>query len=691
MKYLIGLILIILSGIGAYPGVIPAVVKIYDESEIKEYEEAGVIIERRRGDILLCYFPESDDDIIVIPNAGNPDREAESDTKTRGMDDDRAVKKTSAKGRRFIDPRGRINKPTLDEAVRFFNASDIQSGKGFESGYSGKGIVVGLCDIGFDPLHPTFLDDNGKSRVKRITHYKEYEGIRSVIEGDEAYKEWKTDTLEENHATHVAGILAGGGARSPYRGIAYDADIVASVCQLTDFGLLMGVEDIIDYAKEVGKPAVINLSMGNYTGAHDGTSLFSQYLDMCADDAIIVLSAGNAGNQTNTLSYKFEKSDKVEFRLGNSAWDQKKMYGITDIWNVTDRPVKVSIGIYDDENYRKVHEFESHLLRDWETVKYEWDPDNPVLPDLTLDGYLMLTGGIDPENGRYELAILYDYESSRLVGSGWAKDVVYVKIEGENGDEIDVFADGSYTRLMGVQGSPDPNSGMSISDLVCGHRVVSVGMYANRSSVPVNKLNSQGDITGFELKAEGREPLQTVIYSSYGTLRDGRQLPLTVAPGNRLVSSYSRPYRDVHPLESYYLDENGVPWIAMGGTSMASPYVAGYIATWLQAIPGLTPENVLEMIAKSNTHDIPDPENPRNINGYFNPVKALRFALENNGIDQIVDPSYVLLPDDLVDIFNLSGMKVYSGYAAGADSLQKGIYIIKTKFGVTKKVLPGLF
>ena len=166
--------------------------------------------------------------------------------------------------------------------------------------------MAGFCDVGFDPLHPTFLDKNGVSRVKRITQYIENKGLRIVVEGDEAYEEWGTDDSDNYHATHVGGIMAGNGAGSPYVGIARDADIVVSTSTLTDVGLLAGVEDIIDYAKEVGKPCVINLSMGNYIGAHDGTSLFSQYLDMCAEDAIIVLSSGNEGIQTQRKA-KFTK------------------------------------------------------------------------------------------------------------------------------------------------------------------------------------------------------------------------------------------------------------------------------------------------------------------------------------------------------------------------------------------------
>ena len=254
-------------GVGVtFANFLPTLIKIYDESEIDEYLEAGVKIERRRGDLLLCYFPDTEDDVVTIPNG----KKSESGEETQNLDsqgipsDSPQAKLLKSRGNNsFRLQKGKIITPALDKSTEIYNAGSIQSGEGFKTPFTGKGIVVGFCDIGFDPLHPTFLDANGHSRVKRITQYREREGIRKVIEGDEAYAEWITDSIDKNHATHVGGILAGGGANSPYKGIAYDSDIVVSLSTLTDFGLLMGVEDIIDYAKEVGKPSVINLSMGN--------------------------------------------------------------------------------------------------------------------------------------------------------------------------------------------------------------------------------------------------------------------------------------------------------------------------------------------------------------------------------------------------------------------------------------------
>lgn len=642
----------------------PQVIKVYDESEVKELQDAGVEILRRRGDILLCLVPTEGDNEVIIPN---------SMRKTRGYAKDK--------------PRHRyghgFNVPTLDIAKKYFNADHILTGNGFDQLYTGKGVVVGICDIGFDPLHPTFLDADGKSRVKRITQYKEREGIRIQLEGDDAYREWGTDDPDSYHATHVCGILAGNGAGSPYTGIALDADIVVSTSTLSDVGLLAGVEDIIDYAKEVGKPAVINLSMGNYIGAHDGSSLFSQYLDFCSEDAIIVLSAGNEGNRTNTLYYRFtDAKPEVSFRLGNSVnWMQTEMYGATDIWSGTDRPLSIRISIYDDETKSTVYSYPDLNLADYDSHTFTWNPERPDFPGAILDGYLTVYGGIDPENGRYQALLTYDFKSPTLLDRGWAKYVIRVDVAGTPGNDVDIFSDGSYTRLMGLEGNPAPNTSMSISDLACGFNVISVGMYGNRSAWQVNRPDTEysGEIT--ELST-GYGEAETVIHSSYGTLRDGRALPLTVAPGAPLVSSYSRFHAERHPEKPYLMLD--APWLSEPGTSMASPYVAGFIATWLEAIPSLSIDDAMRIIENSNRHDISDAFNPRNINGWFDPREALLFALRDNGVDCIEDGMINLRPDDNVEIFTTGGTIIYGGKYGTMPELDKGIYILTSKYGTSK-------
>lgn len=637
-----------------------AMVKVSSEEEIENLKSEGTEILRRRGDILLCLMPDPEDNVRERYGASR--------------------RSHSTRPPRFDS---KIT-PALDKATEFFNASYIQKGNGFEKPYSGKGVVVGICDIGFDPLHPTFLDSDGNSRVKRVTQYIEHENRRILLEGNDQYAEWGTDDADNYHATHVCGILAGGGAESPYAGIATDAEIVVSTSTLTDVGLLAGVEDIIDYAKEVGKPCVINLSMGNYVGAHDGTSLFSQYLDMCADDAIIVLSAGNEGNETNCIHYDFTSSSRpLQFRLGSRDWSQCRLDGMTDIWSGDDTPLSVGISIYDDQTKQFVYEYEPVSMTDYDSVTYNWsgydDPEVKSADEWSLDGCLTVYGGVDPENGRYQAAVVYEYDSSVMVeGKPWARYLVCVSVYGREGKDVDVYSDANHTRLMGMQGSPAPDSSMSFSDLACGHRVVSVGMYGNRAEAPYTDPMS-GDVV---MEPTGYKPGEIAIHSSYATLRDGRVMPLTVAPGATLMSAFSRPYHDAHPDKDCMLLD--APWIALGGTSMSSPYVAGYIATFLEADPALTAEDILYLISETNVSDVPDPSNPRHGAGWFDPVSIMRRIVSEGGVSRPSDPTSLLAPDDHVTLMTIDGKVLYSGLYSTLPAVSSGIHILHTPYGAVK-------
>lgn len=660
----------LLAGWGAAHAIadefLPMVIKVSDDEEVAELREAGAEILRRRGDILLCFMPQQAAEAYGAPGMHG----SRGPQKGRDRHPDR--------GKRY---REWGNVPALDMSVGHYGASGILTGDGFNRTFTGKGVVVGICDIGFDPLHPTFLDENGRSRVKRITQYKESEGLRLVLEGDSEYEEWETDDADEYHATHVAGIIGGGGAGSPYAGIARDADIVVSTSTLSDVGLLAGVEDIIDYAREAGKPAVINLSMGNYIGAHDGSSLFSQYLDLCAEDAVIVLSAGNEGNQRNTLQYTFPASGKpVSFRLGNRQWDQIEMYGQTDIWSGSDRPVTVRPGIYTDHDHRLIYQYPEVALADGEETTITWNPETPDIPGLPLDGNLRLQAEVNRENGRYHVGVTCDFSSPELVeGKTWAKYTIALEIAGQPGESVDVFADGSRIRLVGMADNPAPGAMMSISDLACGLNVVSVGMYGNRRTWPVSVMNEAGETLTIE-ENTGYEPRATVVHSSYGTLRDGRALPLTVAPGAPLVSAFNRRFLEKHPDDEPYLKLDA-PWIAMTGTSMSSPYVAGFIATWLEADPTLDSEEVIRLISETNITDTDNPEDPRNANGWFDPAAAMRKLIESGSVGSIADPWSMLRPTDEINIYTTDGRIVYSGTFGNMPDVDAGLYIVRTPLG----------
>ncbi len=50
--------------------------------------------------------------------------------------------------------------------------------------------------------------------------------------------------------------------------------IVVAIQSITD-----GIKYIYDYAESVGKPCVINMSLGYHIGPHDGTSTFDRICD----------------------------------------------------------------------------------------------------------------------------------------------------------------------------------------------------------------------------------------------------------------------------------------------------------------------------------------------------------------------------------------------------------------------------
>ena len=79
--------------------------------------------------------------------------------------------------------------------------------------------------------------------------------------------------------------------------------------------------------------------------------------------------------------------------------------------------------------------------------------------------------------------------------------------------------------------------------------------------------------------------------SSQGPTRDGRSKPDVAAPGTDILAA-----------NGFSLPEK--PWVAMTGTSMASPHVAGVVALMLSVRPNLTAAQI-EGILKATARPLP--------------------------------------------------------------------------------------
>jgi subtilisin family serine protease len=94
-------------------------------------------------------------------------------------------------------------------------------------------------------------------------------------------------------------------------------------------------------------------------------------------------------------------------------------------------------------------------------------------------------------------------------------------------------------------------------------------------------------------------------FSSTGPTLDGRMKPDITAPGSVLASSLSSydTTLNTYRVKQTTLDNKTYYYGIMGGTSMSTPYVTGVLATWLQANPNLTPDEVKSIFQKTAIND----------------------------------------------------------------------------------------
>lgn len=607
-RFLLALLLVFpflaFAGEEEYP-YIPMLIEVSDENvdlAIADLEAQGVVIFNHRENILLA----------CVPN--------QSTRRVRSM---RGIDRVEISLPRI---------PLMNDAIKLQNADFIGKGTNLPIPYDGSGVVVGLCDNGFDAAHIQMLSDDGKTlRVKRMTVYDDYNALKYDYTTPEEILARRTDSADVWHATHVAGIMAGGGPQNDYRGLAPGADVVFSGSKLTDTAILAGCEDILEYARSVGKPCVINLSLGYFAGPRDGNSLFCRYLDMIAREAVVCVSTGNAGNSSNFLSYIVPPDQpEVRFRITGTDWIHYDIYGETQVWSSDSRPLSMSFGFY--HNPADVVEIiPDFSLADHASWSVSSDPESPDYNAVFaghFSGIIRADIGVDPRSDRFFVKFEYDCHTTEdspeglAAGKHWAKWNMYVGLKGEQGARIDASADGGESQLASFPGFPALGSELSVSDLCTGKYVIPVGMYNVRPSY----VNLLGETVNYRTNAE---PGDVSVFSSYSTLVDGRILPLTSAPGDIIISGASGATVDAGILDAGsladMLDYDGKTcyWGAQGGTSMSCPYVAGAIATWLQADPELSVEQVIDIVRNTNAEPVKNAGDPRWGLGVFSPYQGI--------------------------------------------------------------------
>lgn len=467
--------------------------------------------------------------------------------------------------------------------------------------YTGKGVVVGIVDNGFEYAHADFLkNDYTKTRVVRVWEQGATSGNAPEKYGYGAeyttlkdMKHARLDTYDTFHGTHVAGIAAGSDRSTNYYGVATEADIVlVSFITSQSTSVIDGIKYVFDYAESVGKPCVVNISLGTHLGPHDGTSDTDRALaELVGPGRIIVGAAGNEGTKAVHASKTFsEGNTTMKTMIGFDNDKAATKTARIDIWGDKDATLKVKPVVVNTNDGSIMAEL-SEVATDGEKNAELSFPEG-----CGVEGTVQMALQVSPSNDRPNvLAIcsatsIADNRRIGLVITGsegstvhmWNSDVTgYFLSEGKEGwtDGDDIY---TIAEIGGI--SPD---------------VITVGSYNTKDSYK----DLMGNVHNVDADKMGNVGERS-LFSSCGPTTDGRQKPDVVAPGCAVVSATSKYWQGFYPMAAVAKSQYANDCYDVNiGTSMSSPFVTGTVALWLQANPKLTPSDVRNILNASSRHD----------------------------------------------------------------------------------------
>ena len=508
---------------------------------------------------------------------------------------------------------------------------------------TGEGVVVGVMDVGFDLTHPNFYDSTAtRYRIGAFWDQlsKDTVGSKLVVGRD-----WVTtdsilaiqhsfDGLQQTHGTHTLGIAAGSGYQSPYRGVAFDADLClvsnainddialidsADLSKYTSAVDALGFKYIYDYADRQGKPCVISHSEGYTPYLDKEDSLYAAFVDSltAVPGHILVVSAGNESLNCTYMEKPVGTPEAGAFigASGKTAFHKIK----------TDGPLKLTLLAY-----RNANDVPSDTLTISST--------DARLDSLLTDTLMLAADTCVVSIERYAAAMTPDtIYLMGLKSSSQLSKIPLALVVATTESRVEVYgsASSSFTNKDTDTRWNSATYGHNILAPGCFQSVICVGATAHR----LGFVNYKGEYKEY---AEGRTIGRRSPYSSMGPTMEGMLKPDVTAPGDNIVSSYSSYYLEANPdardinsdIEHFEFQGRTYAWNSNTGTSMSTPVVAGVIALWLQVKPDLTREEVIEVLSRTCRQPDPALTYPNYEYGYGE-IDAYRGLLELLKIDAV--------------------------------------------------------
>jgi len=537
--------------------------------------------------------PEPDELGVIIEYTGDPAKLTAAGARVRtrlgsiltaNIPLDRLNAVAALPGVKYIQAARRLE-PLLDVSVPETGAPNLRSGTPPDwVGYTGRGVIVGVVDTGIDVNHQDLRDAAGFSRVLFVWDQSTGTGGANHPPPYDYGTEWTKAQIDAGQCTHkdtsghgtgVAGVAAGDGSATGngwpnyrYIGMAPEADIIAVKTTFYDDDIVDGMNYIKSKANSLGKPFVINLSIGSQYGAHDGTDLIERAIDQISGPGAVVCTAAGNNRTTDPACYIHAEwttpSKNSTVTAGINVLSNRSNPFYMDLWYEGNDSIDMKVTSPNGYSVTK--------STGTTTGGYVSTPDGGIWIENA-------PGGTNPYNGDHECVIAIQ---NALPGA-WSLTATGKTIH--EGGQCDAWILGGQNVFWSSYG----NNSKTCTVPGTSHSVITLTGYFTKT----RWYNPDGT-------PQGWDGTYGVFYDTCGEgpTRDGRQKPDLAVPTIKIATALSAN-ASPNPIN---IVEDGVH-VIMGGTSFAVPHMAGAAALMLQKDPTATAAEIKDRVMSTARAD----------------------------------------------------------------------------------------